>query len=147
MTKHFTISTIIVCKEKAFLHLHKKMDKWLPVGGYIERDELLEEAALREIKEESGLEIILYNPDKQVDMADAKQLIRTAHILLEDIKQDHQHIDFVYYATANSFDVKPEDGEVTDLKWFEVDEIKKLANVPKNVKICALEAIELLKVK
>ena len=129
------------------MHLHKKMDKWLPVGGHIERDELPEEATLREVKEESGLEIILYNQDKQINMADAKQLIRLAHILLEDIKQGHQHIDFVYYAAANNFDVQPEDGEAKDLKWFAADEIKNLANVPKNVKICALETIELLKDK
>lgn len=147
ITRDFTVSIIIVCKEKALLHLHKKMDKWLPVGGHIECDELPEEAALREVKEESGLEIVLYNPDKQVDMADAKQLIRPAHILLEDIKLGHQHIDSVYYANAKSFDVKLEDGEATDLKWFTMDEIKNLVNVPENVKICALEAIELLKNK
>lgn len=123
------------------------MDKWLPVGGHIERDELPEKAALREVKEESGLETILYNLNEQVDMADAKQLICPAHILLEDIKQGHQHIDFVYYAMADTFEVKPEDGEAKDLKWFTADEINELANAPKNVKICSLEAIELLKDK
>ncbi len=99
-TRDFTVSIIIVYKEKALLHLHKKMDKWLPVGGHIERNELPEEAAVREAKEESGLKIVLYNPDKQVGMGDARQLVRPAHILLEDIEQFHQHIDFVYYATA-----------------------------------------------
>jgi len=147
ITRDFTVSAIISYKEKTLLHLHKKMNKWLPVGGHIEYDELPEEAALREIKEESGLEAVLYNSDKQIDMVDAKQLIRPSHILLEDIKQGHQHIDFVYYTMANSFEVKPEDGEAMDLKWFTANEINELANVPKNVKICALEAIELLKGK
>lgn len=146
-TRDFTVSAIIVHKEKALLHSHKKLGIWLPVGGHIDRDELPQEAALREIKEESGLEVILYNPDKQVDMIDAKQLIRPAHLLLEDIKQGHQHIDFVYYAIADIFDVKPQDGETKDLKWFTADEINELADVPQNVKLCSLEAIELLKVK
>lgn len=145
ITRDITVSIIIVYKEKTLLHLHKKMDKWLPVGGHIEKDELPEIAALREVKEESGLEVILNDSGKQIDMVDAKQLIRPAHILLEDIKEGHQHIDNVYYAKANSFDVKPEDGEATDLKWFTADEINELANVPKNVKICSREAIGLLK--
>lgn len=147
ITRDITVSIIIVCKNKTLLHLHKSMDKWLPVGGHIEPNELPEKAALREVKEEAGLEVILYNSDKQIDMIDAKQLIFPAHILLEDIKPGHQHIDFVYYATANTFDVRPEDGEAMDLKWFSADEIKKLMNVPENVKICAPEAIELLKEK
>lgn len=146
-TKDFTISVIIIYKEKTLLHLHKKMDKWLPVGGHIELNELPEVAALSEIREESGLEVVLYDSDKKIDMIDAKQLIRPAHILLEDIKEGHQHIDFVYYAMANTFEVHPEDGEATDLKWFTANEIKELSNVPENVKICSLEAIELLKVK
>lgn len=40
------------------LHLHKKLGKWLPVGGHIEQGELPDMAALREIKEESALEVI-----------------------------------------------------------------------------------------
>ncbi len=144
-TRDITVSIIIVYKEKTLLHLHKKMDKWLPVGGHIEKGELPEEAALREIKEESGLSAVLHNSDKQIDMVDARQLIYPAHILLEDIKKGHQHIDFVYYAMANTFNIKPEEGEATDLKWFTADEINELANVPVNVKICSLEAIGLLK--
>jgi len=147
ITRDFTVSIIIVNKKKTLLHLHKKMNKWLPVGGHIELNELPEAAALREIREESGLEVVLYNSDKKIDMIDAKQLIRPAHILLENIKQDHQHIDLVYYATANTFSVQPQDGEATDLKWFTAEEIKKLFNVPENVRICSLEAIELMKVK
>lgn len=144
-TRDITVSIIIVYKEKVLLHIHKKMDKWLPVGGHIEKNELPEEAALREVKEESGFDVILFDTDKQINMEDAKQLVCPAHILLEDIKQGHQHIDLVYYAKVNSFDVFPQGGESNDLKWFAAEEINKLANVPKNVKICALEAIELLK--
>lgn len=36
-------------------------------------------------------------------------------------------------------------GEALNFKWFTADEIKKLSNVPENVKICALEAIGLLR--
>ena len=105
ITRHFTATTIIVHKQKALLHLHKKLGIWIPVGGHIDRDELPEEAAVREIQEEAGLSVELYNPDKQIEMGDTKQLFRPMHILLENINKFHQHIDFIYYAKANTFKV------------------------------------------
>ena len=145
ITKHFTATTTIVHKNKALLHLHKKLGIWLPVGGHIDRDELPQVAALREIKEESGLDVTLYNPDKQIKMSDAKQLLRPMHILLEDINQFHQHIDFIYYATSESDTLRPQNGETTNLKWLTSEEIKNLKSIPENVKVLSLEAIDLLK--
>lgn len=145
ITKHFTATTFIVYENKVLLHLHKKLGFWLPVGGHIDRDELPEIAALREIKEESGLDVKLYNPDKQIKMGDTKQLSRPMHIILENINQFHQHIDFIYYATSKSDELNPENGETLNLKWFSVKEIKTLKNSPKNVKVLALEAIKIFK--
>lgn len=144
ITKHFTATTIIVHKQKVLLHLHKKLGIWIPVGGHIDRDELPENAALREIKEESGLDVKMYNPDKQIKMGNVKQLFRPMHILLEDINQFHQHIDFIYYASAKSDKVSPQNGETNNLKWFTADEVKELEGAPENVKALSLEAIEIL---
>lgn len=144
ITKHFTATTIIVHKKKVLLHLHKKLGLWLPVGGHIDRDELPEESALREIKEESGLDVELYNPDIRIKANDTKQLIRPIHILLENINQFHQHIDFIYYAKTDTFELSSQDGETDNLKWFTVDEVQKIDNAPDNVKALSLEAINLL---
>jgi 8-oxo-dGTP pyrophosphatase MutT (NUDIX family) len=38
---------------------HRNLDKWRPLGGHIELDEAPETAALREAKEERGLEVEL----------------------------------------------------------------------------------------
>lgn len=113
ITKHFTATTIIVYKNKALLHLHKKLGIWLPVGGHIDQDD--------------------------------KQLFRPMHILLEDINQFHQHIDFIYYATSESAILRPQNGETTNLKWLTSEEIKNLTGLPGNVKVLSLEAIKLLK--
>ena len=145
ITRHFTATTIIVHKKKVLLHLHKKLGIWIPVGGHIDRDELPQETALREIKEETGLEVKLYNPDKQIEMGNVKQLFRPMHILLENINPFHQHIDFIYYATANTFEVSPQDGETNNLRWFTPDEIKKFEGAPDNVKALSLEAVGLLR--
>lgn len=144
ITRHFTATTIIVHKKKALLHLHEKLGIWIPVGGHIDRDELPQETALREIKEETGLEATLHNPDRQIAMGEVKQLFRPMYILLENINQFHQHIDFIYYATANTFAVHPQDGETNDLKWFTAEEVKTLEGAPENVKVLSCEAIDLL---
>jgi len=147
ITRHFTATTIIVHKNKALLHLHKKLGIWIPVGGHIDRDELPHVAALREIKEESGLDVTLYNPDKQIEMGDVVQLFRPMHILLENINPFHQHIDFIYYASAESDKLSPQNGETTNLKWFTSEEIITLDGAPLNVKALSLEAIDLLSIK
>jgi len=144
ITRHFTATTLIVHQNKVLLHLHKKLNIWIPVGGHIDRDELPQETALREIKEESGLEVKLYNPDKQIEMGDVRQLIRPMYILLENINQFHQHIDFIYYAQADTFELKPQNNETNNLKWFSIDEVKQLEGAPENVKILSLEAIRML---
>ncbi|MFH1838007.1 MAG: NUDIX domain-containing protein [Candidatus Kuenenbacteria bacterium] len=72
ITRHFTTTVYIIYKQKVLLHLHKKLGVWVPIGGHIDRDELPQVATLRETKEEAGLDINLYNPDKQINMGDVK---------------------------------------------------------------------------
>jgi len=127
ITRHFTTTTTIVCKDKVLLHFHKS----------------LKEAALREAKEEAGLDIELHQSGENYEAAGAKNLILPAHIMLQDINEHHQHIDFVFYATAKTFDLKPMKGETENLKWFTAEEINKL-DAPKNVKVRALEALKIL---
>ena len=55
----FTVAIFVVHDAKILLIHHRKLDKWLPLGGHIELDEEPEQAALREAKEESGLEVEL----------------------------------------------------------------------------------------
>ncbi len=143
ITRHFTATTIIVFKKKVLLHMHKKLGIWLPVGGHIDSDELPEEAAIREVKEESGLTVELFNPDQEINFEDAKQLMRPMHIILENINQFHQHIDFIYYAEANTSELNPAEGEVKDLRWLTEDEIKALGKIPVNVKKTSLEALRI----
>ena len=142
ITRHFTATTFIVHKDKTLLHLHKKLGKWLPVGGHIDRDELPHEAAIREIKEETGLDVHMYFPEEALFFNDAIYLSNPMHLLLENINQFHQHIDFIYYAKADNLNIIPENSE-SNLKWFTAEEIKK-ETIPDNVKILAFEALKIL---
>jgi len=143
VTRHFTATTFVVYKKKTLLHMHKKLNLWLPPGGHIDRDELPEQAAIREVKEETGLDVKLYNPDQSIGITSSEQLHRPMHILLEDINKFHQHIDLIYYATADTFDVQSAEEETDNLKWFDQEELEE-SEIQDDVRILAQEAINLL---
>lgn len=147
--RHFTVSVFIVHKDKVLLHLHKKAEKMLPLGGHIELNELPEETCIREAQEESGLKINLYNPinnklKNSCELAGEKLLINPMHTIFGEINPEYYHIDLVYYATANSFDTMPEDGESNLLKWYNKEELKNAYDIQHNILTMANEALELL---
>ncbi len=57
----FTVEVFIVYKDTVLLRKHNKYRYWLSVSGHIELNEDPNHAALREVKEEVGLDIILDN--------------------------------------------------------------------------------------
>ena len=58
LTGHFTASAWLVSDDgqRALLTHHRKLDRWLQLGGHADGDRDLARAALREAREESGLE-------------------------------------------------------------------------------------------
>ena len=109
--RHFTVAVFVVSEGKVLLHYHRKLGMWLPPGGHIEKDELPDEAAVREVREETGLEVELVGERRQ-DVADPVQLHRPAGVQLENIGPGHQHIDLIYFAKpANSTGIRAEFGE------------------------------------
>ena len=143
ITRHFTATTYVVHQNKVLLHWHKKLNCWLPPGGHIDRDELPEEAALREVREETGLEVALAGGDGRLDFGHDPtcELHPPAHILLEQINPFHQHIDLMYYAVAPTAELAPGLGETKQLVWFTAVQIQK-TDMPANVRVCALEALK-----
>lgn len=142
ITRHFTATVLVVHNGRVLLHKHKKSGALLPVGGHLERDELPQEAALREVKEEAGLEVVLYVPEPR-DFVDARPLINPVHTLLIDMNPYHQHIDLIFYATAKTANFSPEQGESTHLNWYTCEDVLT-TEMPENVRRLALEALELL---
>ena len=95
--RHFTVAVFVVWEGKVLLHLHRKLGMWLPPGGHIERDELPDDAAVREVFEETGVEVELVG-ERRADVEDPIQLHRPAGVQLENIGPGHQHIDLIYFA-------------------------------------------------
>lgn len=131
MERQFTATVYVLHDGKALLVYHKKLEKWLPPGGHMESNELPTEAAKREVREETGLEIAFVTQENVwVERWNATSFERPFMCLLEEIpaykdKPAHQHIDFIYL--GRPVGGNPENAEPgTEQRWFTLDEIDAL---------------------
>lgn len=136
-TRHFTATCFIVNDDKVLLHFHKKLEKWLPVGGHIDRDELPHKAAEREALEESGLKLDINGRETLSDEVD--KLPRPDKVLLQDINDHHQHIDSVFFVETEDEEFDSEEG-IEEMAWFKEEEVKEL-DIAEEVKNHSLEAL------
>jgi 8-oxo-dGTP pyrophosphatase MutT (NUDIX family) len=95
--RHFTVAVFVVEDGRVLLHLHRRLGRWLPPGGHVEADELPDEAALREVEEETGVAVRLVG-SRGLPVDEPRQLVVPAGVQLERIDPDHEHIDLVYFA-------------------------------------------------
>ena len=128
ITRDFTVAVFVVHNDHVLLHPHRKLGIWLPPGGHIEPDELPDEAALREVEEESGLVVELvggYGVEIH-DPGAPRQLVRPEGIQLEDISPGHQHIDLIYY--ARPVDAAPDELPplIDEMRWLREDDFTSI---------------------
>lgn len=96
-TRDFTATTFVVWRGCVLLHKHKKIGHWFPPGGHIEPNELPDEAAVREVFEESGVRVELVG-ERALPTDVPRQLVRPRGVQLETISPGHEHIDLIYFA-------------------------------------------------
>lgn len=138
------ISTVFIVKDKkVLLTWNKKVNNWIPIGGHIEPNELPCSSIIREAKEESGLDIELIS---QFDKSKTANLVQPVHIHLDHIKEDHKHINLIYFGIVKGGKCFEIDDEGKELRWFSKEELEK-ENLLANVKEWALEALNKLKNK
>jgi 8-oxo-dGTP pyrophosphatase MutT (NUDIX family) len=94
----FTVAIFVVHDAKILLIHHRKLDKWLPLGGHIELDEDPEQAALREAKEESGLDVELLGERAPTTEPGTRALITPRFLDIHRINETHEHIGMIYWA-------------------------------------------------
>ena len=117
---------------------HKQIDAWLPPGGHIEDGELPEEAALREVWEETGLEVELLG-DRDT-WGGVTVLRRPVCILLEDITPGHQHIDLIYFARVRGGSLRLDPEESDAFRWCAMDDLDS-TEIGADIRILARNAI------
>lgn len=132
MEKQFTATAYIIHERKVLLIFHRKMNKWLPPGGHLDINETPAEAAKREVREETGLEIdFILQENLWIERWNAKSFARPYLCLLEEIpayqdKPAHQHVDFIYLARPNGGKETDNLDETNGMRWFSLEEIEKL---------------------
>src|SRR4029079_732480 len=87
--RHFTVAVFVVDAGRVLLHFHRKLGKWLPPGGNIEDTELPDDAARREVLEETGLHVRLLGR-RGLDVEAPPQLVVPAGIQVEAIYPGHE---------------------------------------------------------
>jgi 8-oxo-dGTP pyrophosphatase MutT (NUDIX family) len=143
----FTVSVYIVFQGAVLLRMHEKYHTWFPPGGHIELTEDPNEAALREVKEETGLDVSLVAPrPSPADFGEGprkKGLVAPFYFNIHNTEPDHRHADFIFFATAITDEVRPEhEGE--QLAWLSREDIEKREDLRPSVRWYALEALKTL---
>ncbi len=120
---HITASAWITdaAVEQALFTHHKKIGKWLQLGGHCDGNPDVVEVALTEAKEESGLSDFQL---KQPAIFDVDIHLIPAH---KDIPA-HHHYDIRFWFIADSTLPLQISHESKDLKWLPIDEIEQYNN-------------------
>ena len=134
----FTVAIFVVHDDAILLVHHRNRDKWLPLGGHIELDEDPEQAALREAKEESGLDVELLGERPPTTSPGTRALIAPRFLDIHRINATHEHIGLIYWARPllaeghrplpNGVSINPvlATEEHHDIRWCSAGELDKL---------------------
>ena len=109
---HVTGSAVVVGPRGVVLLEHKRLGIWLQPGGHIDPEETPWDAALRESREETGLEVSFAGP---IDAAGVPELI---HVDVHEGGRGHTHLDLRYLIDGGDADPDPPEGESQMIEWF-----------------------------
>jgi 8-oxo-dGTP pyrophosphatase MutT (NUDIX family) len=99
MERHFTVTGFVVDGDRTLLHWHKKLRIWLPPGGHVDANEDPVQAALREVREETGITAEIVPSAPGFHFANVAALPPPISIIVADVGHGgtpHQHIDLSY---------------------------------------------------
>jgi len=145
MRRYCYVATAYVIRGgKTLLLKHKKLPMWLPPGGHIDEGETPDQAALREVREETGLEAEFIVPPRGPDPAGGRveYLHPPLHVQVEEIPGHNHHVDFIYCVRAKGGAVRPGEGESREWRWHDAAELGE-AHVSEEVRETGRLALKL----
>jgi len=122
----FTVAIFAVHEGRVLVIHHRKLDKWLPLGGHIELDEDPEQAALREAKEESGLDVELLGERPPTTGPGTRALIAPRFLDIHRITDRHEHIGMIYWARPLNGTLTLAAAEHFDIRWYSSADLDRL---------------------
>ncbi len=133
MKRHFCASAFIIdpYTKKILLIKHKKNRRWTQPGGHIEGNETPEEAALREVYEETGLRVRLLGErfPREDDFIRPLGIQKNRRTTSDG--ETHMHIDIIYAAVPNDDSKEQLNKEESDaIRWFSRNELENIDCFP-----------------
>jgi 8-oxo-dGTP pyrophosphatase MutT (NUDIX family) len=137
---HITGSAWIVSaeKERCLLTHHRKLDRWLQLGGHVDGEQEVHWAALREAQEESGMSNFSFVDLTRTGDEISPNLAPSSSILPFDIdihpipatptEPAHEHYDLRYLLIAAPHQPLKINHESQALRWFSWAEVWELAD-------------------
>lgn len=120
--ERYTATLYVVHDGAVALHEHDHFGTLLPPGGHVEGGEAPHETALRETREETGLDVSIRAGSAGVatdaidPLPDPRQVHRIDFAELPG-ELTHTVVDFVYYAHADDRGIDPDEDEAPADQW------------------------------
>lgn len=144
LNRSVTATVYIVKDGKVLLHMHKKYKTWFPVGGHLLPNEFPHEAALREVREETGLSVKLLRTENAEDFDSAR--VRRVPLpyltYYEGIGHEEEFYDFIFIAVTDEENPHPMKGESDTFRWFTVEELQSDETLKPHIRNTAIHVLE-----
>jgi 8-oxo-dGTP pyrophosphatase MutT (NUDIX family) len=118
-------------RRRCLLTHHRKLDRWLQLGGHADGQWQVDEVALREAREESGMAGFDFVPIDGVFMpfdVDVHQIPERRDQHGNLIEDAHEHYDVRFLLIARADESIHISDESHDVAWFTPDEVRQCTN-------------------
>lgn len=85
---------------------------WALPGGRLEDNETLEQCCIREVKEESGLEV---------------EIVRLVGVYSDPSRDPRKVVSATFLCKVKAGNLAPQNSEISDVRWFPLDQLPPLA--------------------
>jgi 8-oxo-dGTP pyrophosphatase MutT (NUDIX family) len=106
---HVTASAFVVSPLGVVLLRHRRLGIWVQPGGHVDAGESPDQAALRELVEETGVRARHLEP------------VTLAHVSVHEGPMGHRHFDCRWLVAATTTAIAPQAGESGEVRWFTPD--------------------------